>query len=366
MPDMKQGGGDAPPDPIARVASMPFYVSPIVERLCGALAPENFREGDEDPASAPEGPDSNARVSFDRHSMTGSDPSAKVANRLGGIERRTESSRESPATAVARPVDGPGFRENSPISDIVGGRDDSDSQAEAFEPTLASMPFYISPVVERLFGALAPETFDDADEGNSSASAQAAPNSSARVRSDLHARLRRGERPCVLFDARVLLDALLLRDSALPAARALTLASLQAVEGFVCASAFDVVSARGADSGVGRKGREREIARDLMGFLRILPLTEKTLHSALEFDRLSLEDAQVAAAGAHAGIDFVLTSDRRFLGNHESACTPKDLVSAFEETPDGRYRVRILRDRPAFGSRIEISAQYGEWRQTLP
>ena len=108
---------------------------------------------------------------------------------------------------------------------------------------------------------------------------------------DLETPLRRGEPLGVLFDANVLLDVFLQRANAYPAARALTLAEADAVKGHVCASAFGVICHHGAASGPGRGGRERRLARDIMQFLDVLPLTEDVLTAALGYESLSFEDA---------------------------------------------------------------------------
>ena len=130
---------------------------------------------------------------------------------------------------------------------------------------------------------------------------------------DLETPLRRGEPLGVLFDANVLLDVFLQRANAYPAARALTLAEADAVKGHVCASAFGVICHHGAASGPGRGGRERRLARYIMRFLDVLPLTEDVLTAALGYESLSFEDAQVAAAGDLAGVHAILTSDAGFV-----------------------------------------------------
>ena len=183
---------------------------------------------------------------------------------------------------------------------------------------------------------------------------------------DLDARLRRDEPLGVLFDANVLLDVFLQRENAVPAARALTFAEAGAVRGHVCASAFGVICHHGAQPGAGRGRRERLLAAELMRFLKILPLTEKVLAAALGYERLSFEDAQVAAAGDIAGVDAVLTNDGGFLRRHESACTPQDLVDTLEHHLGTRHICRVVRISPEGAFRVEISDPDGGWRQTLP
>lgn len=170
----------------------------------------------------------------------------------------------------------------------------------------------------------------------------------------------------MLFDANVLLDVFLQRENAVPAARALTFAEAGAVKGHVCASAFGVICHHGAEPGTGRGRRERLLAAELMRFLEVLPLTKEVLAAALDYERLSFEDAQVAAVGDIAGIDAILTSDRSFLRRHQSACTPQDLIDTLEEHQETRHICRVVRVSPEGAFRVEISDPAGGWRQTLP
>ena len=170
----------------------------------------------------------------------------------------------------------------------------------------------------------------------------------------------------MLFDANVLLDVFLQRENAVPAARALTFAEAGAVRGYVCASAFGVICHHGAEPGTGRGRRERLLAAELMRFLKVLPLTQEVLDAALGYERLSFEDAQVAAAGDLAGIDAVLTNDGGFLRGHDSACTPQDLVPLLEAHLGERTVCRVVRVTPEGAFRVEIADPAGGWRQTLP
>ena len=183
---------------------------------------------------------------------------------------------------------------------------------------------------------------------------------------DLETRLRHGEPLGVLFDANVLLDVFLQRENAVPAARALTFAEAGAVRGHVCASAFGVICHHGAVPGTGRGRRERLLAAELMRFLRVLPLTEEVLAAALGYERLSFEDAQVAAAGDLAGIDAILTNDGGFLRAHDLACTPRVLAPLLEAHLGERTFCRVVRVTPEGAFRVEISDPVGGWRQTLP
>ncbi len=183
---------------------------------------------------------------------------------------------------------------------------------------------------------------------------------------DVKARLQRGEPPRVLFDANVLLDVLLQRKNAVPAARALTFAEAGAVRGHVCASAFGVICHRGAERGAGRGRNERLLAADLMRLLEVLPLTLEVLTDALGYESLSFEDAQVAAAGDRAGIDAILTSDGDFLRRHDLACTPRDIVPLLEEHLGEQPVCRVVRVTPEGAFRVEIADPAGVWRQTLP
>ena len=152
----------------------------------------------------------------------------------------------------------------------------------------------------------------------------------------------------------------------MPAARALTFAEAGAVRGHVCASTFGVICHHGAEPGAGRARRERRLAAELMRFLAVLPLTEEVLAAALGYERLSFEDAQVAAAGDFAVIDAILTNDAGFLRGHELACTPRDLAPLLEEHLGERTVCRVVRVTPEGAFRVEIADPAGGWRQTLP
>ncbi len=182
---------------------------------------------------------------------------------------------------------------------------------------------------------------------------------------DLETRLRHGEPLGVLFDANVLLDVFLQRENAVPAARALTFAEADVVKGHVCASAFGVICHHGAGQGTGRGRRERRLAAELMRFLVVLPLTEEVLNAALGYERLSFEDAQVAAAGDLARIDAILTNDGSFLRGHDLARTPQDLVPLLEAHLGEQTACRVVRVTPDGAFRVEIADPTGGWRQTL-
>ncbi len=187
-----------------------------------------------------------------------------------------------------------------------------------------------------------------------------------RVLRDLDARLRGGEPFRVLFDANVLLDVFRQRENAVPAARALTFAELDAVSGFVCASAFGVICHHGATPGPGRIERERRLAAETMRLLRVLPLTEDVLNAAMDYDGLSFEDAQVAAAAELEGIDAILTSDADFIKGHELACKPRDLVPLLETHLGEKYVCRVVQVTEEGAFQVEISDPAGGWRQTIP
>ena len=170
----------------------------------------------------------------------------------------------------------------------------------------------------------------------------------------------------MLFDANVLLDVFLQRENAYPAARALTFAETDAVKGYICASVFGVICHHGATSGPGRQDRERRLAKELLRFLQVLPLTEEVLTAALGYEHLSFEDAQIAAAGDMKCVDAILTNDRNFLQRHDFACAPRDLVAALGEHLGDQYICRVVKTSPEGAYRVEISDPAGGWRQTLP
>lgn len=164
---------------------------------------------------------------------------------------------------------------------------------------------------------------------------------------DLKERLRRGEPLRVLFDSNILLDVFLQREYAVPAARALTFAEPGCRERFRMRIRFrdDFPSWTDARTRQGRAGRERMLAEETMRLFRVLPLTEEVLTAALRYDRLSFEDAQVAAAGELAGVDAILTNDDGFIMDralrmstsaYPSECVrPFNLSGATTGTPEG-------------------------------
>ena len=170
----------------------------------------------------------------------------------------------------------------------------------------------------------------------------------------------------MLFDANVLLDVFCQRENAVPAARALTFTELDALRGFVCASAFGVICHHGAARGPGRIKRERLLAEETMRFLEVLPLTEEVLTAALRYEHLSFEDAQVAAAGELASVDAILTNDADFVKGHEPACRPQDLIPLLEKHLGERYVCRVIKVTEQGAFCVEISDPAGGWRQTLP
>ena len=183
---------------------------------------------------------------------------------------------------------------------------------------------------------------------------------------DLEARIRQGEPLRLLFDANVLLDVFLQRDQAVPAARALTFAEVGTVTGLVCASTFGVICHHGARPGHGRSRRERLLAEELMRFLSVLSLTEDVLRAAMDYERLSFEDAQVAAAGHLAHVDAILTNDGDFIRNHQTACTPQVLVDTLETELESPHVCRVVKVSQEGAFRVEISDLAGGWRQALP
>ena len=170
----------------------------------------------------------------------------------------------------------------------------------------------------------------------------------------------------MLFDANVLLDVFCQRANAVPAARILTFAELDVVRGFVCASAFGVICHHGATRGTGRIKHERQLVVETMRLLEVVPVTEEVLIAALDYDLLSFEDAQVAAAGEFAGVDTILTSDTGFLKHHGIACRPQDLIPLLEEHLAGKCICRVIKVTEQGSYCVEISAPDGGWRQTIP
>ena len=197
------------------------------------------------------------------------------------------------------------------------------------------------------------------------------PNRKENVRSgsvphDVEARLQSEDPLRILFDANVLLDVFCQRENAVPAARSLTFAELDAVKGFVCASASGVICHRGATPGLGRATRERRLAKQTMRLLTVLPLTEEVLAAALRYEHLSFEDAQVAAAGDLASVDAILTNDGDFIKGHDTACRPQDLTLLLEEHLGEQCVCRVVKITEEGAFCVEISDPAGGWRQTIP
>lgn len=183
---------------------------------------------------------------------------------------------------------------------------------------------------------------------------------------DLDACLRSGKPVGVLFDANVLLDVFLLRENAVPAARTLTLTESDVVKGYICASVFGVICYHGAARGSGRGQRERQLAAEMMQFLEVIPLTKEVLEAALNYESLSFEDAQVAAAGDLMGIDVIVTSDDGLIRNHHLARRPQDLVSVLESHLGEQIVCRVIKVTPEGAFRVEIADPAGGWKQALP
>ncbi len=95
-------------------------------------------------------------------------------------------------------------------------------------------------------------------------------------------------------------------------------------------------------------------------------MPEEAGANASGYERLSFEDAQVAAAGDHAGVDAILTNDGDFLRGHDLACTLRDMVPFLETHLGERTVCRVVRVTPEGAFRVEIPDQAGGWRQTLP
>ena len=128
----------------------------------------------------------------------------------------------------------------------------------------------------------------------------------------------------------------------------------------------DLPSRANARTRQGRAGRERVLAEKTMRLLRVLPLTEEVLTAALRYDRLSFEDAQVAAAGELADVDAILTNDDGFIKGHGIACKPQDLMPVLEEHLGSQCICRVVRNTEEGAFRVEISDPAGKWRQTMP
>ena len=103
-----------------------------------------------------------------------------------------------------------------------------------------------------------------------------------------------------------------------------------------------------------------------MRLLQVLPLTEDVLKAAMDYDNLSFEDAQVAAAGALEGVDAILTNDASFIRRHQAACTPQDLIPLLENHLGDRCICRVIQVTEEGAFCVEISNPAGGWRQTIP
>ena len=162
---------------------------------------------------------------------------------------------------------------------------------------------------------------------------------------NLEERLFRGGTVRILFDANIILDALLWRDNGIPAADSLTFADAAVIKGYVCASTIGVICHHGAGKEAGRNQRERQVIAALMQFLEVLYLTNEVLDVAMEesYDALDFEDALVAAAARLSDIDIILTNDKKFLRENKFACKPQNLVTVLKSRLGSKVVWHVVR-----------------------
>lgn len=132
----------------------------------------------------------------------------------------------------------------------------------------------------------------------------------------------------VLFDTDVLLDVLLVRQPFyLHSMVAMDAAGLRAVEGFLAGHAvtnlFYILRKQ-----VGADLARSQIA-DLLTELKIAPITEAVIHSALSSSFTDFEDAVTAAAAQAVGVDELVTRNTAdYTGSPVPAVLPVDFKVA--------------------------------------
>ena len=90
------------------------------------------------------------------------------------------------------------------------------------------------------------------------------------------------------------------------------------------------------------------------------------LTAAPNYEKLSFEDALVAAPGELRGIDVIVTGDRKFIRNHDLAQGSQDVVSIPESHLNELTSRRVVKVTPEGTFRVEIADPAGGWRQVLP
>ena len=130
-----------------------------------------------------------------------------------------------------------------------------------------------------------------------------------------------------LYDINIALDVILQREPHFAAsAEALRVAERGEVEGYLAGHAvptLDYILRREIGPAY-----DRSVLQDLLSFLRIAPVTDSAVRSALSADAADFEDAVTSAVAEESGIDVIVTRDLRgFAGSAVPAETPATFCS---------------------------------------
>ena len=155
--------------------------------------------------------------------------------------------------------------------------------------------------------------------------------------------------------------------------RALTFAEADAINGYVCASAFGVICHHGAASRAGQ-GRARTPSRGVgnNAVSRGSALDEGSpcrgagLRGTVLRGRPGCWPGARPRAISRASMRYLPTMVALSGGTTRTACKPQDLVPVLDQHLGEQYTCRVVRVTREGAFRAEISDRAGGWRQTLP
>ena len=118
----------------------------------------------------------------------------------------------------------------------------------------------------------------------------------------------------VLFDTNVLLDVLLDRKPFAESASSLfTFVESGALAGFVCATTVTTIHYLATKSADRQKAKEH--IGNILTLFEVAPVSRLVLEAALSLDMADYEDAVLAAAAHHAGMNAIVTRNPRDFKN---------------------------------------------------
>jgi len=134
----------------------------------------------------------------------------------------------------------------------------------------------------------------------------------------------------VLFDINVLLDSFLIREEFyLDSFTALNLSKAGKLEGWVSANSFSTIYYF-LRKGVGESSA-RHIIRQIMEFLSVIPVRQKTVAGACEMDLPDFEDNIQVACARQLDIDYILTRDTKdYIGSPIAAISPRAFIESWK------------------------------------